>query len=138
MVQPMAHICVLSIMEWTILQTHIKLAYPHLTEGSNHMSTWDATTNTTIKYSTCCVHHLIIAWTNNNFSLLFSNPTKPEFSVLLIQYSALRGLPTSVINHISFCTINSSVLAFSSTIPVKWYFQYYKEIQLEVHTFQVC
>ena len=78
------------------------------------------------------------SWTINKLSLLFSNPTKPEFSVLLIQYSALRGLPTSIINHIRFCTINSSVLAFSSKIPVKWYFQYYKEIQLEAHTFQVC
>jgi hypothetical protein len=31
------HLCVcffLSKMEWTSLHTHIKLAYPHLTEGS--------------------------------------------------------------------------------------------------------
>jgi len=49
--QPVAHIYVLSIMEWTFLQTHIKFTYPLLTEGSDHMSTSDATTNTKIKYS---------------------------------------------------------------------------------------
>jgi len=34
--QPVAYICVLTVMEWTILQTYMKLAYPQLTEGSEH------------------------------------------------------------------------------------------------------
>ncbi len=128
----MTQFCVLSKTEWTILQTHIKLAYPYMTEASEHrMSTWGATTNTTIKYSTCCVHHHTIARTITNFSLLFFLTQQSlNFLLLLIPYSALRGLLSSVINHIAFCTINSSVLAFSATIPVQRYSQYYKEIQL--------